>query len=255
MFIVVDDEQFGGNNTKDAILECEKGKEVVVFNTPMKALEFANGSEIECAFLDISMPGMSGIELAKKIKMAQPNCNIIFTTGFDNFYGDAFAIGASDYLLKPITGEKIKRALGNLRNPISEEKGGLVIQCFGDFEVFYNGKNVYFSREKAKEMLAYLVYRNGAAVTKGEIMANLWEDDNDSYYGVVKKNLIDTLNDLGATDVIVNQWKTLAVNKNAVSCDFYDFQAGKPSAINKFLGEFMSQYSWSEDVESILCKN
>ena len=49
-------------------------------------------------------------------------------------------------------------------------------KTFGNFELFVNGKPVFFAREKSKEMLAYLIDRRGAVVNKKEIMGILFED-------------------------------------------------------------------------------
>ena len=70
----------------------------------------------DIAFLDIEVGYMSGMELARKIKAAHPLCNIVFCTGYSEYATQAFDLGASDYLLKPITAEKLLNALAHLRH-------------------------------------------------------------------------------------------------------------------------------------------
>ena len=58
----------------------------------------------------------------------------------------------------------------------AKTRGKLAVRCFGYFDVFYGDDPLIFSRAKTKELLAYLVDREGAACTGGEIELALWED-------------------------------------------------------------------------------
>ena len=92
-------------------------------------------------FMDIEMPGITGVALANKINDIDPNINIVFVTGHQQYTYDALQLRASGYVLKPVTPEKIKTQLQNLRNPlkiISLHK--IYVQCFGTFQVFVEGK-------------------------------------------------------------------------------------------------------------------
>ena len=55
------------------------------------------------------------------------------------------------------------------------------MQCFGNFEVFVDGKVLHLKPEKMKELLAYLVDCKGALCSNAEIIAALWEDNADHY--------------------------------------------------------------------------
>ncbi|MDX3772836.1 LytTR family DNA-binding domain-containing protein [Chromatiaceae bacterium AAb-1] len=83
--------------------------------------EAANGSEalqllaqhnIDLVFLDIQMPGFTGLQLAEHIP---PATQFIFCTAFNSFALDAFELNAVDYLLKPIAPERLARAIQKLR--------------------------------------------------------------------------------------------------------------------------------------------
>ena len=65
----------------------------------------------DIAFLDINMRGMTGVELAKKLKDLCPKINIIFVTGYEEYKGDAMDLRASGYILKPVTKEQIDKEL------------------------------------------------------------------------------------------------------------------------------------------------
>lgn len=79
---------------------------------------------------------------------------------------------------------------------------GIKIQCFGNFEIFVGGRPLSFKRSKSKELLAYLVDRNGATCTNGEMLAVLWEDkpDTASLHSHLRNLIFDlshTLEDAG----------------------------------------------------------
>ena len=68
--------------------------------------------EPDVVFLDIRMPGLSGLEVAQRIGKA---AHIVFVTAYDQYAVDAFDAGAVDYLLKPVQAERMQRAIARLR--------------------------------------------------------------------------------------------------------------------------------------------
>jgi len=72
--------------------------------------------EPDVAFLDIRMPGLSGLEVAERIGKA---AHVVFVTAYDQYAVDAFDAGAVDYLLKPVQAERLDRALVRLREKLS----------------------------------------------------------------------------------------------------------------------------------------
>eukprot|EP01034_Spumella_vulgaris_P037365 gene37365-46101_t len=72
--------------------------------------------EPEVVFLDIRMPGLSGLEVAERIGAA---AHIVFVTAYDQYAVDAFDAGAVDYLLKPVQVDRLARALARLRTKLN----------------------------------------------------------------------------------------------------------------------------------------
>ena len=110
--LVVDDEQLALDNVLLAIKKLNLSVNAVGFKKASQALEYAYSHKIDIAFLDIEMRSVSGIELARDLKKLHPNINLIFTTGYSEYTADAMDMHASGYILKPITAEKIKLAVG-----------------------------------------------------------------------------------------------------------------------------------------------
>lgn len=250
--IAVDDEEIALENLESAIREAEPSAEVAVFDTSAAALEYASENKCEAAFLDINMGGFSGIALAKALKLRDPEINIIFSTGYSEYALEAMEMHASGYITKPITAEKVRGELDDLRFRIPEaSRGRLFIHTFGNFEVFADGKPVSFKYSKSKELLAYLVDRHGAMCTNGEVISVLWENNDDLdgkaiYFKSVRRDLISTLKEWGCGDVIVQQRGSLAIDTKKVQCDYFDWLDGKAEGINAYKGEYMQQYSWGE---------
>ena len=86
---------------------------------------------------------------------------------------------ASGYVMKPVTSDKIKHEIDDLRYPIQSVTNNRVrFQTFGNFEVFIDEQPVKFQYSKTRELLAYLVDRNGALTTNNEISNILWEHED-----------------------------------------------------------------------------
>ena len=92
------------------LAECEHGAD---------ALEAIQQHEPDIAFLDIRMPGLSGLDVAHAVK---GHCHAVFTTAYDSYALDAFAAGALDYLLKPLSRERLQEAAGRLRERLAASR-------------------------------------------------------------------------------------------------------------------------------------
>ena len=151
----------------------------------------------------------------------------------------------------------MRNVLENLRYPAEDVPVGVKVQCFGNFEVFVGGRPLSFKRSKSKELLAYLVDRNGATCTNGEMLAVLWEDkpDTASLHSHLRNLIFDlshTLEDAGVRGLLVRGRSTLAIDTSKVECDYYNFLRGDHSTISSYRGEYMTQYSWAEVTRSAL---
>lgn len=250
--LAVDDEKLALDTLVDSIERAVVGANVVGFQKPEAAIAYAREHVCEIAFLDIKMRGMSGLELAKRLKDIRGDINIIFVTGYSEYSLDAFRLYASDYLLKPATPDAVAQAMAHLRTPVAPVAAKRVrFQCFGNFEAFVDNKPLVFRRVKSKELLAYLVDRMGASATMGELMTVMWEDGPDTASRQSNlRNLIadlkSVLSEAGAEQILRKNRGSIAIDCTAVDCDYYDFVRHVPYAVNAYHGEYMAQYSWAE---------
>ena len=107
--LIVDDEPLARLRIANYLKAKHPDLAVVEARDCIEALEFIHKSQPTVAFLDIEMPGMTGIEMLDQlVNRAFP---VIFQTAFNDFAVKAFEQNACDYLLKPFTDERLERAL------------------------------------------------------------------------------------------------------------------------------------------------
>lgn len=247
--LLADDELPALRELTDAVSAVLQNAEICSFSKAQEAMEFAEKNVVDMAFLDINMRFMDGIMMAKRLTEINSVCNIIFCTGYGEYALDAMKIYCSDYLLKPISEDKIKKALLHLRHPLPSRAHRTEIKCFGNFDILVDGEQVAFKYKKAREMLAYLVDLNGAEATSRQIMSAIIENDSTSYFSNIRLDLINTLNKLGVGDIIFIKYGRMRIIKDKVDCDYYDYLDGKAVT---FRGEYMSQYSFAEQTLAFL---
>ena len=242
--ICVDDEHLLMNHLLSLCLRLECVQQVHGFTASAEALTFAESHPIDVALLDINMPQINGLELGRRLQEIYPKINLIYTTAHAQYALDALRSDCSGYLLKPISIDDLRHQLDVLRFPPTEQER-LEIRCFGNFEVFYHREPVHFSYAKTKELLAYLVDRNGAACSNGELAAVLWDDDENhlAYLKRMKQDLTEWLTAHADPSILSVSRGAIAIRCDMVDCDLFDYRAGQTEL---FRGEYMEQYSWAE---------
>lgn len=245
--LLVDDEELQLLRiTNAAKKSLPEGSEFYTYTNPILAYEENVNTKFDIAFLDIEMPQINGIQLAKKLKKANPLVNVIFVTGYDKYALDAYRIHASGYITKPVNERKIKDELAGLRYQVSlEQNHKIQVKCFGNFEIFCNGEPLKFQRSKSKELFAYLVDREGAAINVNELNAVLWEEDHKSYLRNLIADIQSTLASVDASDVFIKRYNECYVDINKIDCDAYEYKRENADAIRMYRGEYMIQYPWA----------
>jgi DNA-binding LytR/AlgR family response regulator len=95
----------------DLVAEC---------NDAVEALDILNSSQVDLLLLDIEMPGMTGLDLIKKLGNTKPL--IIFTTAKKDYAVEAFELNVIDYLIKPIALPRLKQAIDKAQEALDSNK-------------------------------------------------------------------------------------------------------------------------------------
>jgi two-component system, LytTR family, response regulator len=114
--IAVDDEPLALDIIKDYISRVPFLNLVKTFKDGISAMEFLSTNNIDLAFLDIEMGGLSGTQLLKTLSRKP---KVIMTTAYRNYAIDAFELDVTDYLLKPFSFERFLKAVDKVQREIS----------------------------------------------------------------------------------------------------------------------------------------
>jgi DNA-binding LytR/AlgR family response regulator len=109
--LTVDDEKPSLDELSYLLAECARVESVIAVQNATEALRLLQQNQFDVVLLDIRMPGLDGLELAKVLaQFARPPA-IVFVTAHDEHALEAFEVGASGYLLKPVGHEQLAHAL------------------------------------------------------------------------------------------------------------------------------------------------
>ncbi|MCC8038986.1 MAG: LytTR family DNA-binding domain-containing protein [Bacteroidales bacterium] len=107
-YIIVDDEPLARKAIRMMAMKHPQLHLLGQFNSAEAAMSFLETNEADLIFLDINMPGLSGMELAHCLR---ENALVIFTTAYSEFAAESYEVNAIDYLIKPLEPTRFNRAV------------------------------------------------------------------------------------------------------------------------------------------------
>src|SRR3712207_5661668 len=113
--LVVDDEPLAVERLQLLLARCPGASVAGTANDGEAALRIAEAVAPDLVLLDIAMPGMDGIDVARALSASPVDPAVVFVTAFDNFAVAAFDVAAIDYLMKPVQLDRLERALERVR--------------------------------------------------------------------------------------------------------------------------------------------
>ena len=258
--ICVDDEPLAVEYTLRQCARLPEIEEAKGFTDALLALDYLRTHPVDLAILDINMPGIDGITMAARIKQISPQTAILFLTAHKEYAFNAYAVHPTGYLLKPVSQEKLAAEVAYAsgeQHPSMPAHIHIHIKTFGAFDVYVDDRPISFKLAKAKEILAYLVDKQGSGITRAEIFAAVWEDSQydrrmQKQLDVYIRSLRETLREYGISEIMEMEKGVLRVRADTFVCDAYLFYSGDSDVINSYRGEYMSSYSWASMTEAIL---
>lgn len=112
--VILDDEPRGSRLLSHKLENFGEDIELLaVYNDPAVALSEINMHKLDVLFLDVEMPGMNGFQFLERLSGF--GFEVIFTTAYDTYTLEALRLSAVDYLLKPVSEEDLRAAIGRLK--------------------------------------------------------------------------------------------------------------------------------------------
>jgi YesN/AraC family two-component response regulator len=118
VILVMDDESIILRGTMDTLSRVLPNVQLTGARTADSALQFAQTSPVDIAFLDIQLGQTSGLTVAEELTKLHPRVNVIFLTAYADYMPDAWRLHASGFLLKPLDEAALRRELAALRFPV-----------------------------------------------------------------------------------------------------------------------------------------
>ena len=246
--IYVDDEELLLENFRLTAKELPRIDALHTFQSGQAALLWAKEHPVDVAFLDIEMPVMNGIELARRLKEVDENIRIMFVTAFEQYALQAFGVDAVGYLLKPYLSEDIDKQLKKAFYIKSIPKKEIQIQTMPDLVIKVNGEQLKLGNTKQEELMALLIDRGESGVTKRDAIQCLWLGySSDSIYWTTMSRLKAILEQAEIGDILVSNGQRKYLNTDKVECDLYQMLQGDAGAIESYKGKYLTRFPWAEE--------
>jgi two-component system LytT family response regulator len=163
--IIVEDEFLAREELKHFIKNYSKIEIVDEFEDGIEVLKFIQQNEVEVIFLDINIPSLDGVLLAKSISKFSRKPYIVFITAYREHAAEAFEIEAFDYILKPYSESRIVSMLKKLENINNKEDNSHKNNIYNKINLWKNEKIIVVGMDDiyycaAKERITHVFTKN-----------------------------------------------------------------------------------------------
>lgn len=225
--------------------------EAVGVKTAEEAIKWLKMNRSDLVLLGIELPDRDGIELAAELRKRHPRLAVVFLAKNAEHALRAYGVHPQNYLLKPLDRETLDGEINYyLLSRSLRGVSHIEVKTFGSFEITVDGSALSFKRSKAKELLALLVDKQGAGVSREQAFTEMWEDREydrkaQKYFDVVLHSLHETLAEYHISEIFELRSGFMRIRPELIDCDRYRFAAGETDAINAYQGIYMYGYPWA----------
>jgi two-component system response regulator AlgR len=120
--LIADDEPLAAERLQVLLARAKGATLVGTASDGESAISMTEALTPDVLLLDIAMPGLDGIDVARSLTNQDPSPAVVFVTAFDQFAVAAFEVAAVDYLMKPVDPERLQRALDRARDYVEHHR-------------------------------------------------------------------------------------------------------------------------------------
>lgn len=239
--ILVDDEPIMHLIMRKMLLKFPDVQMAGAFTETRSAAEFLNeNADIGLAFVDISMSGESGMTFASRMEAANHKVQIVFVTSHKEFALQAFELSAVDYLVKPVSQERLERTVNRaldargavraLPLPSSSEGGAgeIIVTTLGDLYIRTETGRVKWISGKSAELFAYLLLNRGKRIARTRLVADIFggmtRESAEKYLNTAVYQLRKSLEPLGLRESILSENDGYAMELPGAIVDYEEFE-------------------------------
>lgn len=254
--IIIDDEKAVHIVLKRLLAQMDGVDVVGCYQHAAEAIEQVRQGAVDLVFIDIMIGQDNGLEVARQLRSARPELELVFLTSHKEFAADSFESYPLDYMIKPVSASRLARTIATAaakieKKPPAEDtpRGKLTVRTLGGFEVWSEqGELVKWNSKKSMELFAYLVMHKGKPVSKNRVIEHLFSDMPQKnaaiYLNTTVYQLRKALHALGHKQIVVHSQEQYWLLLDHLEVDFIRFE------------EHLSQSPWtamdSQSVEMAL---
>jgi two-component system LytT family response regulator len=234
--IVIDDEKAMHLIMKKMLSKLPDIEIAGCFSDTASASQYIEVHEVHVAFVDISMPQESGMQFAERMAMQYPDLYIIFVTSHKDYALDAFELSALDYIVKPVSLERIEksvtraRAIHQFTETAQSGSGSNRVQIYalGGLEVRTAHGSVRWISRKSAELFGYLLLNRDRIVSRARIVTEVFGDmppqNAETYLNTSIYQLRKALTPHGLKSMVQSESEGYGLDIADASIDFVSFE-------------------------------
>ncbi len=257
--LIIDDEISSMYSFLDKLIDETNIDYHFTKDDPEGIMNYLVHNAVNGIFLDIKMPKINGIELAKKIienrHLYGPNPipKFVFVTGLNITINDLPEIVKKHVLgivYKPVNKDEIIRYI----HLFNHETIYLKAVMFGHFDCFINDKLIPFSSKKSKELFALLLAFKGKSLSMDTAITYLWPDKDLEHSKILYRDAVwrlrQCLNEIEFPCVNFTRAQ-MTLNTKNIECDYYDYLEYKK---DYDILDFLVEYEWSIEHQALFIR-
>jgi two-component SAPR family response regulator len=234
--IVIDDEKAMHLVMKQLLSQIHDVDVAGRYQHPAEAIEHIRQETIDLVFIDIEIGQDNGLEVARQLRSAHRELDIVFITSHKEYAIDSFDSYPLDYMIKPVSKSRLEQTIARAAAKIRGKShatdvpiGKLTVRALGGLEV-KNGQAalVKWVSKKSIELFAYLLLHRGHPVSKSRIIEHIYPDMPQKnaalYVNTTVYQLRKTLHALGHQNIIVNSQEQYWLLLDPIEVDFVLFE-------------------------------